>query len=525
MLRFTLFIALLWSAATSFASVPGQYLVFEMDGRDALTLVAAENVSFATAPAWSDAGAMHSDADAFEIELLDDAGRTIYRTVRRVERAHRAEPGEVNRERSSFVVRVPRGGDSVRVTSARLPNAAQFSVRALPSKIATLAARPIVRSENAQATSQNRLDLLIVGDGYTAEQASRFHGDVARMTDEFFSIEPYRTYRNYINVSSLFVPSAEEGADHPPCSDPTQDPQEGTFVDTAFDASFCTGDILRLLTVATWKVELAASVVPDWDMIMVLVNDPLYGGAGGPISVVSRNDNATSVLQHEFGHSFTRLADEYSYPLPSPPPLCRDDAGTAEYFRCAANVTDQTDRASIKWAPWIAPSTPVPTPDGFGGVGLFLGANYSTVGQYRPRFDCLMNLGKHFCEVCTQEFIRRIYTGWGGVPADGVSPIDSVTPAPGSVRVTPGVPVEFSASLLLTTEGAPDVEWLVNGEVVSQGNASFTYVPTAAPAAIELRVTDRTQMMHPQMANGVLTKTRTWTLSTGGLPRRRAARH
>jgi hypothetical protein len=525
MLRFTLLIAVLWSAAAAFAAVPGHYLVFEIDGDDAITLLAAENVFFATTPGWNDAGAAPARADSFEIELVDDAGRTIYRTTKHVERALRAEPGELARERSSFVVRVPRGGNSVRVTSARLPHAAEFSVRAIPSRIATLSSRATVRSESTTARPENRLDLLIVGDGYTAEQASRFHGDVARMTDEFFSIEPYRTYRSYINVSSLFVPSAQEGADHPPCSDPSPDPREGTFVDTAFDATFCTGEILRLLTVSTWKVELAASVVPDWDMIMVLVNDPLYGGAGGPISVVSRNENATAVLQHEFGHSFTRLADEYSYPLPGGPQLCRDGADTPEYFRCAANVTDQTDRAKIKWAPWIAPSTPVPTPDAFGGVGLFLGANYSTVGQYRPKFECLMNLGKRFCEVCTQEFIRRIYRGWGGVPADGVSPIDAVTPAPGSIRVTPGVPIEFTASLLHTAEGAPAVEWLVNGEVVSAGNASFTYVPTAATTAIELRVTDRTKMVHPQMANGVLTKTRTWTLSTAGLPRRRAARH
>lgn len=65
------------------------------------------------------------------------------------------------------------------------------------------------------------------------------------------SIEPYRTYRSYFNINSLFVPSAEEGADHPPCSDPSPDPKAGTFVDTAFDATFCTGQILRLLTVSS----------------------------------------------------------------------------------------------------------------------------------------------------------------------------------------------------------------------------------------------------------------------------------
>lgn len=90
--------------------------------------------------------------------------------------------------------------------------------------------------------------------------------------------------------------------------------------------------------------------------------------------------------------------------------------------------------------------------------------------------------------------------------------------------MTPGVPITFTASLLHTAEGPPAVQWLVNGEVVSE-SASFTHVPTAATTSIELRVTDPTRMVYPQMANGALTKTRAWTLHTTGLPRRRAASH
>lgn len=519
-MRVAILCALLLSAVSAFAGVPGQYLVFEIDRNDAITLVAAEDVSFATMPSWSD-DAAPADPNAFAIELVDIAGNTIHRTTKRVERKLRAEPGHIERESASFVVRVPRGGDRVRITSSRFPNAAQFSVRDVPSKFSALSKRAKVRSESA--TSPNRLDLLIVGDGYTAEQESRFHGDVEKMANEFFSIEPYKTYRSYMNVNSLFVPSEEEGADHPHCSDPSPDPKEGTFVDTAFDATFCTAEILRLLTVATWKVELAAAAVPDWDMLLVLVNDPLYGGAGGSISVVSRNDHATSVLQHEFGHTFSRLDDEYSSPLPGEPLLCGDTDDAP--YRCGPNITDQTSRALIKWSPWIDPSTPLPTPPSFGGIGLFLGGNYSTVGQYRPKNECLMNLGKFFCEICSQEFVRRIYEGWGGVPVDGVSPIESVTPAPGGIRVTPGVPIEFHASLLRSTEDALQIEWLVNGAVVSSGAASFTHVPEGGTTSIELRVTDRTAMVHPQMANGLLTKSRTWTLHSGGLPRRRAAGH
>jgi hypothetical protein len=148
-MRISTFFALLLSAASAFASVPGQYLVFEIDRNDAITLVAAEEVMFAALPSSNDVTARR-DADSFEIELVDAGGDTIYRTTRNVERAVRAEPGLIERESAAFVVRVPRGGESVRVRSARLPHAAQFSVRGVPSKFATLS------RSSAMVTPQRR---------------------------------------------------------------------------------------------------------------------------------------------------------------------------------------------------------------------------------------------------------------------------------------------------------------------------------------------------------------------------------
>ncbi len=53
------------------------------------------------------------------------------------------------------------------------------------------------------------------------------------------------------------------------------------------------------------------------------------------------------LAQHEFGHTFTDLADEYTTPYPGFPP-CSDRFGPA----CEPNVTDETRREEVKWGPF-----------------------------------------------------------------------------------------------------------------------------------------------------------------------------
>ena len=119
------------------------------------------------------------------------------------------------------------------------------------------------------------------------------------------------------------------------------DPLRGTFVDTAFDGAYCSTNTHRQVTVSRPKVLAAAAASPDWDEILMVVNDTTYGGSGGSFSVVSTNVNAVDVARHEFGHTFSRLADEYTSPYPGFP-ACSDLAGPDA---CEANVTDQTSRA------------------------------------------------------------------------------------------------------------------------------------------------------------------------------------
>src|SRR5215210_1323894 len=208
----------------------------------------------------------------------------------------------------------------------------------------------------------NRVDIVILGDGYTAAEMSKYQSDIQQFVQLMFEQEPLREYRRFFNVHRIDVVSAESGSDHP---------ENGTSRNTAFN---CAG-IQRLICANTFKVSTVASnsLAPSQiDLIILIVNDPVYGGSGGSIAIASTNSAAVELVLHESGHTFGLLADEYS----DSPPTCSNSFEPSE-----VNVTRQTARASIKWNAWIDPATPVPTFSTQPALpGLYEGARYCTAG-------------------------------------------------------------------------------------------------------------------------------------------------
>src|SRR3954454_508031 len=56
-----------------------------------------------------------------------------------------------------------------------------------------------------------RLNLIILGDGYQWDQQSIFRADVDRNLSVMWATEPFRTYRNYINVYAVEIASIDYG--------------------------------------------------------------------------------------------------------------------------------------------------------------------------------------------------------------------------------------------------------------------------------------------------------------------------
>ncbi|MGW6708850.1 M64 family metallopeptidase, partial [Streptomyces sp. NPDC054956] len=163
----------------------------------------------------------------------------------------------------------------------------------------------------------DRLDVVVIGDGYTADELAKFHADARAKWAEVTAVEPYTTYRNLFNVWTVDAVSRESGV--------SGDPDRATVRDTALGSSFWCEGIERLLCVDQPKVDTYVSKAPEADLVIVLANSAKYGGAGynepsatlgyeGISTASAGNAKSGQVAIHETGHSLGKLADEYFYP-------------------------------------------------------------------------------------------------------------------------------------------------------------------------------------------------------------------
>jgi hypothetical protein len=320
--------------------------------------------------------------------------------------------------------------------SSRFVNAAQ---------IATPAGRVWTVFENGPAAQ--KVDILVLGEGYTAAELLKFHGDVRRLLGALFAEEPFKSRKSDFNVRALDLPAADSGVSRP---------NAGVFRRTPLSAEYNIFDSERyVLTLDNRALRDAASAAP-YEFIEILVNDRTYGGGG------IFNDQATAavdsafasyVFVHEFGHHFAGLADEYYTS-----DVAYETGISSKPEPWEPNVTALHDPAALKWKDLVAPNTPVPTPwdkaafeahtremqerrrdirkrnvpeeemnalfreqrdfdsrllgsmTYSGAVGAFEGAAYEARGLYRPQADCIMFTRDPvgFCRVCQRAITRII---------------------------------------------------------------------------------------------------------------------
>ena len=284
--------------------------------------------------------------------------------------------------------------------------------------------------------SADKVDFLILGDGYTVAERGKFEAQARKVMDTLFQETPFKEHRKDFNVWALCPPSRESGI-----SRPSTGVHKRTPLGTTYDAF---GSERYVLTFENKAFRDLAAQAP-YEFVEILVNAETYGGGGihNLFSTASAGNSTLGYLfVHEFGHHFAGLADEY---------YTSDVAITNSPNRpepWEPNVT--ANPKDPKWKALLSPAIPLPTPwkkaefetysratqkerrairaaqqpesdmdDLFakekvfetrllgtdahsGKVGAFEGANYEALGYFRSQEDCLMftrdDVG--FCAAC-----------------------------------------------------------------------------------------------------------------------------
>ncbi|MFJ7203978.1 M64 family metallopeptidase [Streptomyces sp. NPDC098789] len=239
----------------------------------------------------------------------------------------------------------------------------------------------------------DRLDIVVVGDGYTAAELDRFHIDAKEKWAELSAVEPYASYRNLFNVWTVDAVSRESGV--------SGDPDPATVRDTALGSYFWCEQIERLLCIDQPKVDGYVAKAPAADLVIVLANSAKYGGAGynepsatlgyaGISTASAGHPKSGQVAVHETGHSLGKLADEYFYPgVPEYEHYTGPEPADSNTSTLAAGPMGER---RTKWYRWLGETSP----DG-GAVGAYEGGGYFVTGLYRPTDASIMRvLGKPF---------------------------------------------------------------------------------------------------------------------------------
>ena len=266
------------------------------------------------------------------------------------------------------------------------------------------------------APRNRAFNIVMLAEGFTDARQNDFNNACNAFVTAFRAVPPYDDLSPAINVFRVNVASSDSGAD-----DPVSTGGTGATARTYFDATFGANGIRRLLVCNnTTALTVAAAQLPEFTVVLVVVNSTVYGGSGGSVGTYSLASGATEIAIHEMGHTAYGLADEYAY-YAGGNETGHDHHPAGEPGE--PNVTTNTNRNTLKWGWAVASTTAIPTmsnpncaqvngrvsPVLAGTVGLFEGAHYYHCGAYRAEYSCKMQvLGVPFCRVCRQVIWNRI---------------------------------------------------------------------------------------------------------------------
>ncbi|MGW8887173.1 M64 family metallopeptidase [Streptomyces sp. NPDC055749] len=354
-------------------------------------------------------------------------------------------------------------------------------------------------------STDDRLDIVIVGDGYTAGRQGDFHADAAAKWADVTAIEPYKSYQGLFNVWTVDAVSNESGISGDPTADKVKDTALGSYF-------WCEG-IERLICADIDKVASYAAKAPAADLVVVVSNSTKYGGAGYsaltdegyPFNGVSTlsSDHASSgmIAVHEIGHSVGLLDDEYTYDA-----YGTWTGGEPAGINSTTYTPAQLTAKQAKWYRWLG------RPDPTGGtVGTYEGSSYYPYGIFRPTATSLMR------ELSSTEFNlpgREAMIAGFYRAGNALSSTVGTDPAVGTTqRITVGVAE-------LGTIARPELRWYVDGVEKAAARGRTTVTPAALGVKKDGRghrvtatLVDRTDAVRDPAVRDLATDRLSWTVA------------
>lgn len=239
--------------------------------------------------------------------------------------------------------------------------------------------------------SRNRLDVVILGDGFTLEHQRAFDNlaeDVSKLFKRNDVLGEYYGYQNFTKVNLV---SWDDGID-----------ANGRKSRTALDGHQ-SRSLQGQVAVNPAKVHQRLADLPAQDgLAVVFVKSGSLGSSSAGVATIAGRSNKT--LIHEWGHAFGGLGDEYA-----------STTGHRSQVRSRINISSTGDPKRVPWKHWIEAKAR--------GVGVYQGANGQVRGAWKPNAsECIMEDDDRFCIVCREALVRAFYRF--------VDPIDERKPVP-----------------------------------------------------------------------------------------------
>ncbi|MGQ4358193.1 M64 family metallopeptidase [Streptomyces drozdowiczii] len=351
-------------------------------------------------------------------------------------------------------------------------------------------------------SSDDRLDVVIVGDGYTADEQDAFHSAAAAKWADITAIEPYASYQGLMNVWTVDAVSAESGISGDPTADVARD--------TALGSYFWCSQTERLICADIDKVASYAAKAPDADLVVVVSHSTKYGGAGysgleaegypfdGVSTLSSDNEQSSMIAAHEIAHSVGLLADEYTY----------DSYGTwtggeLPDINSSIYSAEQMAANRSKWYRWLGETDPTG-----GTVGTYEGSSYYPYGINRPSANSIMRAlnVRDFNLPGREAMIAGFYRE--------ANALSSGTPSGATIRRTDRIEVTRAT---LGGLAAPELRWYVDGVRVKRATGLTATAPSSlgVPSdgrthTVTVESRDRTKSIRDPEVLAAATERLTW---------------